>query len=197
MLKKIVLLFFLNISLFAYELPIDKKIEYTNNILWTSHYQMPNILIGTTLATAIYFGNIGRLGVTAFKALDAVIMSSIITTTTKHLTRRQRPRHSDESDNWFQALGSHSFPSGHTSSLTAIITPFILQYAKTHPLVFVLSVLTMHQMVGRVSVHAHWQSDVIIGMIVGILSGIYGFRRKRFSLFFGRNKLIYGLKDRF
>jgi len=196
MIRKLFLIFILSVTSFAYELPIDKKVEKQKNFVYALHYQMPNMLIGATLMTAIYYGNIGRIGVTAYKALDAVIVSSIVTTSTKHLTRRKRPRHSENSDSWFQALGSHSFPSGHTSSLTSIIVPFMMEFGKTHPWIMFASLLTMHQMVGRVNANAHWQSDVIVGMIVGILSGLYGYRRKRPILFFGKNKIIYGLKYR-
>ena len=57
------------------------------------------------------------------------------------------------------------------------MTPFVLEYGHDHPSVFALEALTAYDMVARVKVSAHWQSDVIVGAALGTGFGIYAHHR--------------------
>lgn len=65
---------------------------------------------------------------------------------------------------------SFSFPSGHTSSSLGAATPLLIKAKKKLGIpVFILAVLIGFS---RVYVHVHYPTDVIVGMIVGIIGGI-------------------------
>ena len=122
------------------------------------------------MGLSLYEGSESRLGKTAWKSLDATIISTIFTEAFKQTTRRMRPRWGDNSNVWFEK--GNSFPSQHVSSMTAMVTPFILEYKEDYPLVHLLWALPVHQMLGRVKAQAHWQTDVLAGFGVGLISGL-------------------------
>lgn len=140
---------------------------------WGKHYNMPALLSISTLTTALVTGNDTRFGATTWKSLDALWTSTLVTTAIKTTFGRVRPRDAHlypEDKQWFQK-GNASFVSGHTSAVTAIVTPYILEYQKEYPWVNALWLLPVQQMIGRYKDKAHYKSDVIGGFIVGFLSG--------------------------
>lgn len=91
-----------------------------------------------------------------------------------------------------------SFVSGHVSGITAMVTPFVLEYKNDYPLIHLLWALPLHQMIGRTKVQAHWQTDVIAGALVGFASGYWAHKREYpLILYFDRDKIVVGIKYRF
>ena len=121
------------------------------------------------IGLSLYEGSESRLGNTAWKSLDATIISTVFTESFKSLSRRMRPRYTDNPDFWLEK--GHSFPSQHVASMTAMVTPFILEYQDDYPLIHLLWALPVHQMLGRVKAQAHWQTDVLAGFLIGAISG--------------------------
>ena len=172
-LKIFLLSILISSNLYPYINIFDKKIEKDNLFFWRSHYNIPlysSILI-TTLA--LYEGSNSRLGKTAWKSLDAGVISAIFTISFKNMTKRYRPIWNDNPNLWRVMEDEEgSFPSQHVAGLTALITPFIMEYKKDYPLVHLLWALPIHQMIGRVKAQAHWQTDVLAGFGVGLISGL-------------------------
>ena len=191
-----IVLFFLICSngLFAWEL--DKKVKKDESGFWGAHYDIPKISTITILAMAAYEGTDSRFGKTTWQSLDAGLMSQIITEATKKATGRLRPRHTDNSSDWGE--GGASFFSGHVSGMTALVTPYILEYQDDYPWVNLLWALPLHQMGGRVKAQAHWQSDVLAGAFAGFASGYWAHKREYpLILYFDSDKVVMGIKHAF
>lgn len=140
---------------------------------WAYHKQLPTVAAVSIFTTGLIIGNEDRFGKTVWQSMDAFMISSAITTSMKNIFQRVRPADAIEKgtgDQWFKS-GNDSFPSGHTASMTALVTPFVLEYAQDKPLVNLLWLLPLHQAVGRVEDKKHYKTDVSVGFAVGFLSG--------------------------
>lgn len=138
---------------------------------WAYHDKLPTLAITSILLAGVVEGNNTRIGKTIFKSIDSLIIGGVITQVGKYSFGRVRPYQETSTLNgWFNP-GHHSFPSGHTSSMTSIITPFIFEYAKEEPLVNLLWALPIHQAMGRVNDKKHHVTDVIAGFAIGVFSG--------------------------
>jgi undecaprenyl-diphosphatase len=184
----------LTTGVFAFTL--DKKVTLDDDGFWGAHYDIPKYAFVGIVASALYEGTESRFGSTAWKSLDAGFMSQVFSESSKLLTGRVRPRHTDNPSEWFK--GGKSFFSGHVSGMTALVTPFVLEYQSDYPLVHLLWALPLHQMGGRVKAQAHWQSDVIVGAMVGFLSGYLAHERDSpLILYFDGDKVVTGFKYKF
>ena len=65
------------------------------------------------------------------------------------------------------------------TAVTAIVTPFVLEYAHDYPAVYALELLPLYDAIARVKVHAHWQSDALAGFALG--TGVAYFAHTRDS----------------
>ncbi|MGH9437092.1 MAG: phosphatase PAP2 family protein [Terriglobia bacterium] len=113
---------------------------------------------------------------TALLTGEAVVDAEIVTTVLKDIDRRARPvtftPHGNYWDSWFEDRGSPlrgdgSFPSGHTIAAFAIATVIAHRY-RTHRWVPYVC-YGMASLVGfsRMSLSAHFASDVFVGAALG------------------------------
>lgn len=170
-----ILLLFLTFNL-LYSESFDHKVALDDEGFWGAHYNVPRYSTFALLGFAIYEGSESRIGETTYKSLEAGLISQIITNGLKAATGRERPRNTDDPNDWGNA-GGDSFPSGHVSGMTALVTPFVLEYQDEQPWIHSLWLLSAYQMVGRVKAQAHWQSDVTVGALVGFLSGYLEYKQ--------------------
>jgi len=181
-------------NLSAWEL--DKKVKKDDSGFWGAHYNIPKYSTITVLGLALYEGSESRIGKTAWRSLDAGVMSQLATEGAKAAFGRNRPRDAQSPNEWQE--GGKSFFSGHVSGMTALVTPFILEYQDDYPMMNLLWALPLHQMVGRVKAQAHWQSDVIVGALVGFASGYWAQHRESpLLLSFDQDKVVMGFKHSF
>ena len=140
---------------------------------WGEHYEVPKYMAIATIGTSLVMGNNSRFGKTAWESFDALWMSALATEAIKKSVQRVRPRDADKyDDQWFQS-GNQSFPSGHVSSVTAMVTPFILEYQKDSYWYHLLWLLPAQQMMGRMQEDAHYPTDVAAGFALGFASGYF------------------------
>jgi len=181
-------------TLSAWEL--DKKVKKDDSGFWGAHYYIPKASAVAILGMAFYEGTESRFGKTTWQSLDAGIMSQLVTEVVKQSAGRNRPRDAETSLEWGE--GGKSFFSGHVSGMTAVVTPYILEYQDDYPLVNLLWALPLHQMVGRVKAQAHWQSDVLVGVLAGFVSGYWAWKRESpLILYFNSDKVVMGFKYKF
>lgn len=174
----------------------DHKVPLEDTGFWGAHYDVPKYSAVGLLLLATYEGSESRLGKTTWQSLDAGLMSQVVTEGLKISTGRLRPRDTDSPNDWGQ--GGKSFVSGHVSGMTALVTPFVLEYQEDYPLVHLLWALPMYQMAGRVKAQAHWQSDVLGAAVVGFLSGYWVHSRDTsLLLYFNEGHTFIGFKHSF
>lgn len=122
---------------------------------------------------------------TTLLATQAYITAAAIETALKYLTGRQRPSYYDPATGknnhtfrgpFYRFLKSdnasyESFPSGHTTVAFAAATVFAMEYKETRIVpIIAYSAATMIGL-SRIVQNAHWASDVLIGAVLGFLSG--------------------------
>lgn len=191
-------LFLLLIFLYSSSLwgGFDHKLKLDDTGFWGAHYDVPKYSLFLIAGTALYEGTDSRIGKTAWQSLDAGLMSQVLTEGVKYAGGRLRPRNTDSPNDWGE--GGKSFFSGHVSGMTALVTPFILEYQEENPWVHLLWALPLYQMEGRLKAQAHWQSDVIAGAIVGFASGYWASKRKSpLLLYFNDGNIFVGFKQKF
>ncbi len=200
MFRYLITITFITSSLISWT--IDKRVEKSDSLLLTSHYEVPYLMGYSLIATSIIEGNSEtRFGKTTMKALDSFIWSNLATELLKQSFQRRRPRATDNPNEWFysdNSGGENSFPSGHVASVTASVTPYIFEYSEDYPLVHLLWFFPVQQMAGRVNAQAHWQTDVLAGFLLGTAIGYFSHKRETpLILYFDGDGVYTGLRYRF
>ena len=125
----------------------------------------------------MFFQKTRRFGIAM---LLGIIIGALFTNVwLKVVIARPRP-YSDETSILHQiwvTMGQHmesdkSFPSGHTTSAFACMTP--LFFAKKKPVAVSAFIFAFLMGVSRIYLAVHYPSDVLAGMIVGFIAGCLG-----------------------
>jgi undecaprenyl-diphosphatase len=158
---------------------IDHVVDYDNSGIWKRSTQQALVytLIGGEIAGALWEGGETRLGKTFWQSIDSSAIGAVSSEALKHIFTRSRPDQSPDPNLWFQGKGHYSFPSGEVTAVSAIVTPFVLEYGHDAPAVYALEILPLYDAIARVKVQAHWQTDVLAGFALGTLTGYYAHSR--------------------
>lgn len=160
---------------------IDHRLKYDNSGIWRRSIQT-DLQVGVSAAVlggAVWEGGESRLGRTLWQSVDAMALSGATTEVMKLTFSRERPNRTDDPNAFFKGRGNQSFPSGEVAQMAAAVTPFMLEYGDEHPAVYALGVLPAYDMVARMKVRGHWQSDVLAGLAVGAAFGWYAHGREQ------------------
>jgi PAP2 superfamily len=160
-------------------LGIDHILSYDNSGIWKRSDQQALIytLIGGEIAGAVWFGGEDRLGKTFWQAIDSSALGAVSSEAVKYIFTRSRPDQSNNPNLWFQGGSNYSFPSGEVTAVTAIVTPFMLEYSRDYPAVYALALLPAYDAIARMKVQAHWQTDVLAGVALGAGTGYFAHTR--------------------
>ena len=160
-------------------LGIDHRLPYDDSGIWKRSTQIDLIeaLIVGEVGCGLWEGGETRLGRTCWQSIDSSMLAGITAQVMKSAFTRVRPHQFDDPDRWFEGRGYYSFPSGEVAAVTAVVTPFVLEYRDDYPLVYAMEVLPLYDAVARMKVQAHWQTDVLAGFALGTLTGNYAHRR--------------------
>ena len=159
---------------------IDHLVPYDNSGIWKRSYQK-DLATGTALVVlggALWEGGDSKLGDTFWRSLDSVALASGTAQVMKFAFSRERPSQTSDPNQFFTGHGNQSFPSGEVAEIAGAVTPFMFAYGPDHPAVYALALLPAYDMVARVKVHGHWQSDVLVGAGLGVGFGWYASRRE-------------------
>jgi len=159
-------------------LGIDHRWSYDDSGVWKRSNQ--NILryggLIVDLGFALWEGGESRLGRTAWQSVDSVALSGLTAEGMKRVFGRERPRDTGDPNQWFKS-GNRSFPSGEVAEISAIVTPYVLEYHHDYPAVWALELLPAYDAIARMKVQAHWQTDVLAGFAIGFAGGYYAHGR--------------------
>lgn len=160
-------------------LGIDHRLHYDNSGIWKRGNQkaLAYGMVLTVAGGALAFGNNDKLGDTFWRSVDSMVLTSVTVTAAKYTFRRERPSTTSDPNQWFKGSHANSFPSGEVSTISAAVTPFIVNYGDEHPAVYALALLPAYDAVARMKTRGHWQSDVLVGAAVGTGFGIWAAKR--------------------
>ncbi len=160
-------------------LGIDHRLALDDRGLWKRSAQNAvfGVVVTGTIAGAFLEGGETRLGKTLWQSMDSLLISTVSTTGGKLIFTRARPAQTDDPNQWFKGGHHYSFPSGEVGAMSAIVTPFILEYRNDHPWVWALELLPAYDAVARMKIRAHWQTDVLAGFAIGTAAGFYAHSR--------------------
>jgi len=163
--------FFNNIYLSSFFI----KITVLGNSVWVFLFCF--MLYFTSLILKIYKKNtyedaIKSLRVGSIFLFSSSIITGLITQTIKHVVGRPRPNYESDKDYFSFDLFSldsafHSFPSGHTSTIFIAALTLSVFTPKIKYAYYLFAIIVS---LSRVSVNAHYLTDVVGGIIVAILS---------------------------
>ncbi len=158
---------------------IDHRIAYDNSGIWNRNVQL-DLEYATALSViggALWEGGDDRLGRTFWQSFDSMAFSVAAAQVMKVTFSRERPSITADPNQFFKGGGNQSFPSGEVAEIAGAVTPFVVEYGQEHPAVYGLEGLVLYDMVARVKVRGHWQSDVIVGAGLGTAFGFYAHAR--------------------
>jgi membrane-associated phospholipid phosphatase len=158
---------------------IDHTVPYDNSGIWARGNQ--EFLIDATIVTVIggslVLGDQDKLGDTFWRSFDSMAVSAATAQAGKWVFQRKRPSQTDNPNEFFKGIQYESFPSGEVSAIAGAVTPFVYAYGRDYPAVYALELLPAYDAIARIKVHAHWQSDVLVGWGIGTGVGIWAARR--------------------
>jgi undecaprenyl-diphosphatase len=162
-------------------LGIDHLVKLENSGIWSRSNQklLFGAIIAGETAAALWEGGASRLGGTLWRSVDSTVAAGIAAEALKLGFSRARPEEIPDPNKWFQGSGHVSFPSGEVSLITAVISPFVFEYRKDHPMIYALELLPLYDAIARVKTRGHWQSDVLAGFALGTAAGYYMHKRTR------------------
>ena len=160
---------------------IDHRLSFDDSGIWNRSVQRAvlDVMVAGELAGALWEGGETRLGKTFWQSIDSSAFSAISAEVLKRVTTRERPTETSNPGKWFQGDSHHSFPSGEVTAVSAIVTPFVIEYRSDHPAVYALEILPVYDAIARMKVQAHWQTDVLAGFALGTAAGYFAHTRDK------------------
>ena len=160
-------------------LGIDHKLPLDNSGIWSRDTQKAVELgsAGLLVLGALYEGSDSKLGKTYWQSIDAMVSADLTATLAKSVFKRQRPIDGNNPNAFYNNPNDKSFPSGEVTHITAIVTPFILNFKDENPMVWGLAALPAYVGLARLKSQAHWQTDVLAGLALGSGMGYLAINR--------------------
>ena len=154
-------------------LGIDHRLSYDNSGIWKRSYQLGllDLMAVGMVGGAFWEGGETRLGRTLWQSVDASVLASGSSLVLKSAFSRERPNTTDDPNKFFQGRSNQSFPSGEVAAISAMVTPFIMEYGSENKAAYLLEALPVYDAIARMKVRGHWQSDVLAGFALGSASG--------------------------
>ncbi|MEX8506528.1 phosphatase PAP2 family protein [Leptothrix ochracea] len=168
--------------------------------IWSrnNQYIADGIVLSAAIGTALWEGTDSNAGKLAWKTMDSMVATAVVTEVMKNTFKRKRPSESTSPDDWFAGSGYKSFPSGETAMMAAAVAPAIALYADSNPAVWGLLAVPVYMAKARMMANGHWLSDVLVGGAIGGYVGVKIAKRDSpFLLGLTQDGVFVGYKKRF
>jgi len=107
----------------------------------------------------------------AFTSMQSLAYSTAAVFALKYTVGRLRPEEGAGASS-FDLFSDHtSFPSGHTATAFAVVTPWVMYYP--NPVTYTLFALSAGTAVARIARDRHWPTDVLTGAAIGYFTARY------------------------
>ncbi|WP_315073549.1 phosphatase PAP2 family protein [uncultured Clostridium sp.] len=164
-------------------LNILKKINiFDNYILFIIKKYMQNKYLDRLMPMVTSMGNLGAIWILiavilmldkSYRLIGNIVILTLIISTivgegiVKHIVRRIRPYNGKNNSNiLISKPTTYSFPSGHTLSSFAV-AEMLSMYLNKYTTIFI--VIAFLIAVSRIYLYVHYPTDVIAGVIIGVL----------------------------
>lgn len=104
----------------------------------------------------------------AFTSLQSILYAGTASYALKYTFGRLRPETGAGVGEFDMFSGNTSFPSGHTATAFALVTPWVLYYPG--PVTYGLMALPVGTAVARIAKDRHWPTDVLAGAAIGYMT---------------------------
>lgn len=129
-----------------------------------------NIPVVALFATSLATDNT-RFQDAAFTSLQSMVYAGAISYGLKYSFGRFRPQEWEDPYRFAPFSGRSSFPSGHTTTVFAVLTPWVLYYP--HPVSYGLFAVCGGTALSRMAREKHWATDVLAGGTLGFLTAYW------------------------
>ena len=161
-------------------LGIDSEVTFDQHGIWARKYStaLESGVIAVEVAGAVWFGSDDELGRAFWQSIDASVVSGVAAQLLKYGFSRARPSQGNNPNQWFKGSCCQSFPSGEVTLQASFVTPLIINYAGQTKWIWALEALPVYDAIARLKAHAHWQTDVIAGGVLGTGIGYWAATRE-------------------
>ena len=118
-------------------------------------------------AATLLTGN-EKLQDAAFTSLQSIVYSGASVYAIKYAVGRFRPETGQGAEEYQMFSGNTSFPSGHTATAFALVTPWAMYYPG--PVTYGLMAIPVGTAVARIAKDRHWPTDVLAGAAIGYMT---------------------------
>lgn len=107
----------------------------------------------------------------AFTSMQSLAYSTAAVFALKYAVGRLRPEEQAGASSFDLFSSNTSFPSGHTATAFAVVTPWVMYYPS--PITYGLFALSAGTAVARIAKDRHWPTDVLTGAAIGYFTARY------------------------
>ncbi|WP_336881636.1 phosphatase PAP2 family protein [Priestia koreensis] len=130
-------------------------------------------LLTIAIALLLMIFTSGSLKLTAYAGGLSLALSHVPVAIMKKLYPRKRPYLQIKDTKVLEnPLTDHSFPSGHTTAIFSLTTPFFIYFPFA---VIILLPLACSVGLSRIFLGLHYPTDVLVGSILGTCTGLFCF----------------------
>jgi membrane-associated phospholipid phosphatase len=115
--------------------------------------------------------NDARFQDAAFTSMQSLAYSTAAVFALKYAVGRLRPEEKAGASSFDLFSSNTSFPSGHTATAFAVVTPWVMYYPS--PITYGLFALSAGTAVARIAKDRHWPTDVLTGAAIGYFTARY------------------------